>query len=100
MTHFVSHVEEVTTSPHNELSSQHDLDSKLCLLGMEMMKMIRSPLLSLAPLRDPVAVMAPLRDPVAVLRLLHRRAICKRLAPPSTPTSMARRFSKILECRT
>jgi hypothetical protein len=67
---------------------------------MEMMKMIRPPLLSLAPLRDPVAVMAPLRDPVVVLRLLHRRAICKRLSPPSMTTSTARRFSKILECRT
>ena len=86
----MAHVEAVTTAPHNELSSQHALDSKLCRLGMEMMKMIRPPLLSLAPLRDPVVV----------LRLLHRRAICKRLSPPSMTTSTARRFSKILECRT
>ena len=65
-----------------------------------MMKMIRPPLLSLAPLRDPVAVMAPLRDPVVVLHLLPRRATCKTLLHPSLRISMAQRFSKILECTT
>jgi hypothetical protein len=48
------------------------------------------PLLSLAPLRDLVAVMAPLQAPVAVLRLLRRRATCKRPSPPLRTTSTAR----------
>jgi hypothetical protein len=43
------------------------LDFKRCLESTELLKMIRPPLLSLAPLLDLVAVMAPLRDPVAVL---------------------------------
>jgi len=64
------------------------LDFKRCQL--EGMKMIRPLLLSLAPLRDPFVV----------LRLSHRRATCRRLSHPSTTTSMARRSSRILGCRT
>ena len=74
-----------TALPNAVRLSRPALDSKLCRLGKQRMKLRTTPLLpllSLAPLRDLVAVMAPMRDPVAVLSLLHRRATCKMPSPP------------------